>query len=67
MRRPLYRYRWNDAENCPGPTPWAARAWFLFAYPFGVAWVWWTRARPYGYGYGLSHLMWATWYWRDWS
>lgn len=63
MKRPLLFNRWNHAEHCPGPNPWAHGVWFMAAWPFGVAWIMYDT----GYDLDLARTIWACWYWWDWS
>lgn len=81
MKRRWFAFEWNDAENCPGPTPVWRRVKGVVVMPFRL-WQWscWNRVAGYWMDQnGRTHLRplrhrlsiaWAIWearYWHDWT
>jgi len=77
MTRPWFKCEWNEAENCPGPTPILCRAWGVFVLPFRL-WYWacWRRVagyrmdgtvRPLRDRLSIAWTMWHARYWADWT
>lgn len=62
VRRHWFKQEWNEAGQCPGPTPTKDRV-------LGVLniWriAWWHYAD--GRGWGEAWVIWQAWYWFDWT